>query len=68
MTSVEFTTLAHQIAGRFWKSRLGPMIGRERAQVYRYATGTPIPLSVRIAMRALAKPVALEKARSLADG
>jgi len=44
MTPARFTHLAEQIAGRFWKARLGPMIGRCRTQVWEYATGKrPVP-------------------------
>lgn len=39
MTPAEFRSLARQIAGPRWKTRLGPMIGRSRWMVRVYATG-----------------------------
>jgi RNase adaptor protein for sRNA GlmZ degradation len=35
----EFRTLAVKIAGPHWKTKLGPMIGKCRTQVWEYASG-----------------------------
>ncbi len=39
MTPAEFRTLAAQVAGPHWKTKLGPMIGKCRTQVWEYANG-----------------------------
>lgn len=56
MTPAEFRTLAKQIAGPRWKTRLGPMIGRCRSQIWEYATGKrPTPEPVAKLMNLIAK-------------
>jgi hypothetical protein len=39
MTPAEFRKVAVRIAGPHWRTRLGPMIGKCRTQVWEYATG-----------------------------
>ena len=39
MTPVQFRKVAARVAGPHWRTRLGPMIGKCRTQVWEYATG-----------------------------
>lgn len=39
MTPARFRTLANLIAGPHWRTKLGPMVGRCRTQVWEYANG-----------------------------
>ena len=56
MTPGEFQSLAKQIAGRFWKTDLGPMIGKCRTQIWEYAHGKrDVPTTVAKLMEQLAK-------------
>lgn len=55
MTPAQFRTLALSIAGPGWKTRLGPMIGKCRTQVWEYATGKrEVPETVEKLMHILA--------------
>jgi len=55
MTPAAFRSLAAQIAGTRWKTRLGPMIGKCRTQVWEYATGKrEVPATVAKLMALLA--------------
>jgi hypothetical protein len=57
MTPATFRLTAQQIAGPRWKTRLGPIIGKCRSQVYEYASGTrDIPETVEKLMSLLATP------------
>lgn len=56
MTPARFRTLASRIAGPLWRTRLGPMIGKGRTQVWEYATGErEVPATVEKLMKLLAK-------------
>jgi len=39
MTPAQFRTNAEAIAGKHWPTRLGPIIGKCRSQVWEYANG-----------------------------
>ena len=39
MTLLNFRALAFAVAGPRWKTRLGPIIGKCRSQVWEYANG-----------------------------
>jgi hypothetical protein len=55
MTPSDFRMLAQQIAGSRWKTRLGPLIGKCRSQIWEYANGKRgVPMTVQKLMRALA--------------
>ena len=55
MTPDRFTHLAHQIAGRYWKTALPGRIGKGRTQVWEYATGKrAVPETVAKLMELLA--------------
>jgi hypothetical protein len=61
MTPATFRLAAQQIAGPRWKTRLGPIIGKCRTQVWEYASGKrDIPETVEKLMCLLAVPAALE--------
>jgi hypothetical protein len=54
MTSSQFRATAKSIAGPRWKTRLGPMIGKCRTQVWEYANGKrAVPVTVAKLMTAL---------------
>ncbi|OWK42421.1 hypothetical protein [Fimbriiglobus ruber] len=56
MTPAEFRTLAERLAGPHWKSRLGPMIGKCRTQVWEYDSGErKVPKTVEKLMRLLSQ-------------
>lgn len=40
MTPAAFKSIARRIAGPYWKTKLGPMIGRSRWSVMEYSRGT----------------------------
>lgn len=57
MSPAEFARLAELLCGPFWRLELGPLIGRSRSQVWKYATGrAEIPLVVALALRATSMP------------
>jgi len=54
MTPTEFHSLAQQLAGPRWKTRLGPMIGKCRSQVWEDANGKrEVPETVEKLMKPL---------------
>jgi hypothetical protein len=56
MTPTQFRSLASRIAGPHWRTRIGPMIGKCRSQVWEYANEKrPIPVTVEKLMKLLAK-------------
>ena len=56
MTPADFRELAAGIAGPRWRTRISPMIGKCRTQVWEYANGVrPVPESVEKLMRLLVK-------------
>jgi hypothetical protein len=58
MTPEQFRTLAAQVAGPQWKTKLGPMIGKCRTQVFEYATGRrAVPKSIQLLMAAIIRHI-----------
>jgi hypothetical protein len=56
MTPAQFRSLASRLAGPHWRTRLGPMIGKCRTQVWGYATGKrEVPETVEKLMNLLSK-------------
>ena len=56
MAPDQFRTLAQTIAGPHWRTRLGPMIGKCRRQVWEYANGKRrVPVTVQKLMQHPAK-------------
>jgi hypothetical protein len=54
MTPAGFVTHAEQIAGRRWRTALGPMISKGRTQAWEYASGKrAVPATVEKLMRQL---------------
>jgi hypothetical protein len=60
MTPASFRLTAKRIAGPRWRTRLGPMIGKCRTQVWEYASGNrDVPETVVLLMKQLAKSAAV---------
>ena len=58
MPPENFRLLAFAIAGPRWKTRLGPMIGKCRSQVWEYANGVrPVPVTVSKLMGVMVRTV-----------
>ncbi|OWK42019.1 hypothetical protein [Fimbriiglobus ruber] len=56
MTPAVFRSLAAQLAGPRWKTKLGPMIGKCRTQVWEYASGErKVPETVEKLMKLLSQ-------------
>lgn len=56
ITPENFRALAFAVAGHRWKTRLGPMIGKCRTQVFEYSTGRrKVPKVVQLLMTELSK-------------
>ena len=57
-TNDQFITMARAIAGKHWPTRLPPLIGKCRTQVWEYANRKrEVPQTVSLLMEQLAKSV-----------
>ena len=57
-TNTQFITMAQKIAGEHWPTRLPPLIGKCRTQVWEYANQKrEVPQTVSLLMEQLAKNV-----------